>query len=62
MSRRQDYIDIANAIWAARERHERGEDADFGIDIAARAIGELFASKSAAFDLELFLTNCGCAE
>lgn len=62
MSRRTDYIEIADAIRRARESHEAGEDADFGIDIAARAIAELFEKKSNAFNLTLFLSNCGCRQ
>lgn len=62
MSRRRDWIEIADALKRAREGHEPAEDADFGIDIAAHELAELFARHSSGFNVDLFLRNAGVAE
>lgn len=58
---RRDYLFIANAIWRAR-RHSRLALTDCelrGIDRTAHSIGYALKDANPAFDLALFLQNCG---
>jgi hypothetical protein len=63
---RRDYIFIANAIWRARRQRKlaltdatMNENELRGIDRVAHAIGYSLKDANPAFDLGLFLENCG---
>ena len=58
---RRDYLEIATTILEALRSAETEEEIH-GIYIAARAIGDLFASRSVGFDMGLFMLNCGLEE
>jgi hypothetical protein len=65
VSRRTDYIEIADAIKRARSLPDVGEDEAAywnGVDAAAHEIARLFERKSTAFNATLFLENCGVIE
>jgi hypothetical protein len=55
---KSDYINIAGALREARSQCLPGPERT-GFDRAVRAIGEMYARRTAMFDINLFLKNAG---
>jgi hypothetical protein len=60
MSRRADWLAIAEALKRAHDRVSG--DTRYGVTLAAHELAGLFEGQAAGFDAALFLRNCGVTE
>jgi hypothetical protein len=58
MSSHRDFIDIAAAFHKALNECDSVAERN-GAARAARSIGEMYRARTSAFDLKMFLDNCG---